>query len=247
MADPFEKNELPNSMGARVFGARKRSAGQSIENTLAEAAKITNVSESDVRTACRSCSVDSRRQVLKECKSLYGRYLDYCFEDQKLTAEENEDLAHLQQVLGLSDADVRGVQDDVAISVYGRAVAEVLDDLRIEPDEAEFLQGLREALALDEGQAERILQEGALDARYRARQRATSADRAFIARRTPVDEFVGRSETSLESAVGDALEKAALAIPKLHWFEISQLSGYVADGSPSQWYVVVKAGIESDG
>jgi flavin-binding protein dodecin len=246
VANPFDGSGKPEG-GGRLLGRRKKAeAAAAIEALLANAARITDVSQADVAAACSQCGVDSSKQVRKEFKTLYGRYLDFCFEDRKLSAEESVDLEHLKQILQLGDADVSGIQDDVAISVYGSAVAEVLEDLRIDPEEADFLKRLREELKLPESKAERILEDSARDARGRALQEATSSDNTFVKRREPAGEFTGRSKQGLESAVDNALGKAGLAIPQLHWFEVTQLSGYVEDGSTSQWYVVLQAGIRQD-
>jgi flavin-binding protein dodecin len=132
----------------------------------------------------------------------------------------------------------------VAISVYGKAVAEVLADLKIDDEEAKFLPRLREELRLPMRKAERIIEDESRDARSRALQEATSTDSVFVEGREPAGEFTGRSTASLESAVGDALEKAGLAIPKLHCFEVTQISGYVKEREASHRYVVLQAGIK---
>ena len=138
------------------------------------------------------------------------------------------------------------MQDDVAIAVFGAAVTEVLADLRIDEQEAKFLKRLREELRLPLSKADRILEDGTRDARVRALHEASSGDTTFVKLRKPAGEFTGRSSNDMQSAVNDALGKAALAIPQLHWFEVTQMSGYVNDGALSQWYVVLQAGIEQN-
>lgn len=246
MSNPFD--ESGSATGAsRLLGRKKIAAAAAVEAVLAKADRMTEVSRSDVAAACKSAGVDSARHLRREFKALYARFLEFCFEDKKLTAEESEDLEHLQQILELSSSDVSSVQDDVAISVYGSAVAEVLADLHIDDEESAFLRRLREELHLPLARADRILEDGARDARGRALQRATASDKTFIERREPAGEFTGRSTTGVEGAVNDALGKAGLAIPQLHWFQVTQISGYVNDGGVSQWYVVLEAGIEQDG
>jgi flavin-binding protein dodecin len=246
LARPFVAVELSRSGAARLLGGRKREAGAAVESLLAQASRISEVSQADVAEACAALGVDSPSRVRKEFKSLYGRYLDHCFEDRNLSTEESAELEHLQRILELSDSDVAGVQDDVAISVYGSAVDEVLEDLRIDLEEAEFLARLREQLHLPASKAERILGDHRFEARERARYRATSADDTFTHRRAPAGDFTGRSTTNIEAAINDALSKATLATPQLHWFEVTQISGYVGDASASQWYVVLQAGLEQD-
>jgi len=245
LAYPFDESGRADSHG-RLLGRRKVEAAAAVEALLAKAGRVSDVGAADVAAACSRCGVDSARTLRKEFKALYGRYLDFCFEDRQLSTEESRDLEHLQQILQLGDADVSSVQDDVAISVYGSAVAEVLADLRIDAQEESFLKRLREELNLPQSKAERILEDHARDARSRAIHAATVADVTFIQRREPAGEFTGRSSAGLQAAVDNALGKAALAIPQLHWFEVTQLSGYVEDGAASQWYVVVQAGIRQE-
>ena len=246
MARPFVAVEVARSSAKRLLGGRKREAGAAVESLLARASRVVEVSQADVDEACVALGVDSPSRVGKEFKSLYRRYLHYCFEDRQLSVDESMELAHLQLILGLSNSDAAGVQDDVAIRVYGSAVAEVLEDLRIDPEEAEFLARLREELHLPESKAERILKDGQQEARGRARHQATSRDDTFVHRRSSAGDFTGRSTTSIEDAINDALSKAALATPQLHWFEVTQISGYVDSGVASQWYVTLQAGIDGD-
>jgi hypothetical protein len=139
---------------------------------------------------------------------------------------------------------VSGVHDEVAVEVYGDAVDEVLEDFRLDDDEAAFLQRLREDLSLPEERAERILNRGAAVARDRALSQASSGDEYFAKHLEPAGQFVGRSTSSLQEAIDDALSKAVIAIPKLHWFEVMDLSGYVEQGRTSSWHVTVQAGIQ---
>jgi len=157
--------EAPGSDAARLPGGRERAAGAAVESLLARASRITEVSQADVDQACRALGVDSPSGVRNEFKSLYGRFLDHCFEDRRLSIEESEDLEHLQRILGLGDSDVGGVQDEAAIRVYGSTVAEVLEDLRIDPEETRFLARLREELQIPEWKAEqRIGEDDGLEA-----------------------------------------------------------------------------------
>ena len=40
--------------------------------------------------------------------------------------------------------------------------------------------------------------------------------------------------------------KATMAIPGLHWFEVTQIAGYVGDGTASSWHVTLQAGIRKE-
>jgi len=245
MATPFERAE---SMKRGLGGLRRRGSVtlEGIEDMLAQAASVREVTQPMISKLCDERRVDLRNRLVRGRKRLYGRYLRHCFEDKVLSEEERADLAHLRSLLHLSAADLAAVHDEVAIEVYGEAVQEVLEDFQLDDDEAEFLRGLREQLGLTEERAERIYRDGSGEARNRALSRAESRDRQFLELRAVAGEFTGRSDATLESAIDEALTKAALAIPRLHWFEVTELAGYVADGKAESWHVTLRAGIRKD-
>ncbi|MBW2233150.1 MAG: dodecin domain-containing protein [Deltaproteobacteria bacterium] len=242
MANPFERAEATK----RGLGGLRRSGSvtlEGIEDLLARAASVREVTQMMISTLCDERRVDLRSRLARGRKQLYRRYLSHCFEDKVLSESERADLAHLRSLLHLSAADLSAIHDEVAIEVYGEAVDEVLEDFRLDDDEAEFLRGLRAELGLTDESAEQIYREGSFKARSRALTQAESRDRQFIEHHAPAGEFTGRSDEMLEGAIEDALAKAALAIPQLHWFEVTELAGYVSDGKTSSWHVTLRAGI----
>jgi flavin-binding protein dodecin len=192
-----------------------------------------------------SHGVDLARRFVSDRKHLYRRYLAYCLEDRVLSAEENAELEHLAKLLHLGAGELAAVHDEVAHEVYGRAVREVLEDLKISPQEDAFLRRLRGDLQLSETEAEQMLERSRETARDAALREASAIDPEFAAQRAPAGAFIGRSEASFEAAVADALSKAQVAIPNLHWFEVTNVSGYVGEGGPSSWHVTVRGGIKT--
>lgn len=246
MAEPFNRVDSTDKGVSRVVRGRASITLEQIENLLAEASCVQEVNADAVRTICQQRRIDLARRLTRGRTELYRRYLRHCFADNVLSAQENTNLAHLMSILQLSPSDVSAVHDEVAVEVYGDAVDEVLEDFRLDDDEAAFLQKLREDLRLPEERAEGILNRGAAVARERALSHAASGDVYFAKHRAPAGQFVGRSMSSLEEAIDDALSKAVIAIPKLHWFEVLDLSGYVEQGRTSSWHVTVQAGIQQD-
>jgi flavin-binding protein dodecin len=245
MATPFERSES-HKPGIAVLRRRTSITLEGIEDMLAEASCVRDVTPVMISQLCEQRRIDLANRLVRGRRQLYRRYLHHCFEDKVLSEDERADLAHLRALLHLAPADLRAIHDDVAVEVYGEAVNEVLEDFRLDDDEAEFLRGLREQLGLTNEKADRILQEGSSAARNRALSQAESRDRQFIEHRAPAGEFTGRSVGSLESAIADALTKAALAIPSLHWFEVSHIAGYVGEGKTESWHVTVSAGIRGE-
>lgn len=57
-----------------------------------------------------------------------------------------------------------------------------------------------------------------------------------------VVELVGSSEESVTKAIDRAIEKAALTIRHLGWFEVVQVRGHIENGKVAQYQVTMKAG-----
>jgi flavin-binding protein dodecin len=121
----------------------------------------------------------------------------------------------------------------------------VLSDLKISAEEEAFLRRLRSELKLSEAEAAVMLEAGRERMRDVALEQASTSDPEFSKPRAPIGQFVGRSDESLEQAVRDAVSKARLAIPRLHWFEVGNISGYVDDEGPKSWHVTVRGGIKT--
>jgi dodecin len=57
-----------------------------------------------------------------------------------------------------------------------------------------------------------------------------------------VVELVGSSEESVSKAIDRAIEKAALTLRHLGWFEVTNVRGHIEDGKVSHYQVTIKAG-----
>ena len=57
-----------------------------------------------------------------------------------------------------------------------------------------------------------------------------------------VVELVGSSEESVTKAIDRAIEKAAVTIRHLGWFEVIQVRGHIEHGKVAQYQVTIKAG-----
>jgi len=243
VAEPFRIAPEKTGLG-RSLRSRRTNTIEAIEDVLATCSSLRDVSNQAVDAVCEGEGVDLERRFASDRKHFYRRYLAYCLEDKVLTEEENADLEHLRDLLHLNVEDVATVHDEVVQEVYGRAVEEVLADLKISSEEDAFLRRLRGELRLSEPVAADLLERGRWRARDAARVDASTPDEEFSVYRAPAGEFTGRSEESFEGAVTDALSKAVIAVPKLYWFEVSNISGYVGDGKPKGWHVTVRSGIK---
>jgi flavin-binding protein dodecin len=55
-------------------------------------------------------------------------------------------------------------------------------------------------------------------------------------------ELTGSSTRSIEEAVQNAVAKASKTMRNMHWFEVTETRGHVADGKVAHWQVTVKIG-----
>ena len=59
-------------------------------------------------------------------------------------------------------------------------------------------------------------------------------------------ELTGSSPTSIEDAVQNAIRKAAKTVRQMHWFQIMETRGHIADGNVQHWQVTLKVGFTLD-
>jgi flavin-binding protein dodecin len=57
-----------------------------------------------------------------------------------------------------------------------------------------------------------------------------------------VTEIVGTSTDSVQQAVRNGVERAALTLRHLDWFEVTQIRGHVVDGQVEHFQVTMKLG-----
>ena len=245
MAGPF-RPASPKSGFGRALRSKRATTFEAIENLLAVCGSVREVSIGSVATVCDAHGIDLERRFASDRKHLYRRYLAYCLEDKELSEEENADLEYLCILLHLEEKDIAGVHDEVAREVYGKAIQEVLADLEINGQEEAFLRRLRGELHLSDKVAADLLERGQHDAHDLALSQASSLDDDFSVYRAPSGEFTGRSDGTFEEAVADALAKAQIAIPNLHWFEVIHIAGYVGDGKPKGWHITVRCGLSPE-
>jgi len=59
-------------------------------------------------------------------------------------------------------------------------------------------------------------------------------------------ELTGSSTTTVEDAVQNAIAKAAKTMHSLHWFEVLETRGHIAEGKVAHWQVTLKVGFRLD-
>jgi len=230
---PFERR--PAETGLRRLAGNRRACIREIEDLLAQAASVRDVTPEQVANIATQHGVDIRTRLGTARRELYRRLLEHCLADQELSEEETADIGHLQRVLLLADTDAAEVHDQVARAVYGQAIDQVLADHRLDPEEAEFLRRLGGALALPEAERDHLYGEGAHRARQRFLQRTLAHDSTLVAGRDRVVELSGSSARSLEDAIWGALTDAFHAVPDLRHFEVTRIHGALEGGAVARW------------
>ena len=241
MAEPFVAKPAGGAF-ARLLGSRRAVA--EIEALLAGAGRLSEVSPESVEQIAKRHGIDLERRLAGPRRSLYRRFLERCLVDCALSPEENVDLAHLQRLLRLDDADAARIHDEVAQAVYGRAVAEVLRDQQLDPEERGFLERIGADLELSPQVTAQIYEKGAEQSREHYLARARTHPNALFASPTAKLELAGSSEKSLEDAIRAALEQAARALPGLASARLHEVRTDVREGRVLRWHVVLETEVE---
>ena len=117
MALPFEPTES-TTRGLGVLRGRGSVTLSAIENLLAKAPAVRDVTPAMVTSLCEERRVDLPNRLARGRRQLYARYLKHCFEDRRLSDDERADLAHLRALLHLSPDELADIQDEVAIEDF---------------------------------------------------------------------------------------------------------------------------------
>ena len=239
MTEPFVRR--PAETGLRRLVGHRRACIREIEELLAQAASVRDVTPEQIAGIAKQHGVDLPTRLGTARREFYRRLLEYCLADQELSEEESADVAHLRRLLVLSDADAAEVHDQVAHAVYGQAIDQVLADHRLDPEEAEFLSRLGGTLGLPEAARDHLQDEGATRARHRFVARNLAHDGGIVAGSHRSLDLAGNSSHSLEDAIRSALAEAACAVPDLRGFEVTKIHGALEGGAVARWEVSLRA------
>ena len=55
-------------------------------------------------------------------------------------------------------------------------------------------------------------------------------------------ELTGSSTTGIQDAIEAAIARAAKTIRNMHWFNVTDTRGFIADGKVAYWQVTLKVG-----
>ncbi len=59
-------------------------------------------------------------------------------------------------------------------------------------------------------------------------------------------ELTGSSTTSAQEAIEAAIARAAKTVRNMHWFQVTDTRGFIAEGKIAHWQVTIKVGVTLD-
>jgi flavin-binding protein dodecin len=241
MAEPFESRSRKKLARIPSIGTsgRKRAFLAELESKLAAANRIADVDLDGLRALADEQGIDLANDVANPRRRLYRRFFEHCLVDYALSEDEREDLAHLQALLHLSDADAASLHDETACAIYGKAIADVLDDFRLDSDERAFLNQLRGEIGISESEAESIEQQGASEARRRFINQKVVLERPVLPGESAQVELEGVSESSLHDAVEVAIQSASITVPGIEAAELKTLRVEIDGEVITRWSVTL--------
>ena len=60
-------------------------------------------------------------------------------------------------------------------------------------------------------------------------------------------ELTGSSKTSSDDAIRNAIAQAAKTVRNMHWFQVTETRGNIAEGKVAHWQVTLKVGFTLEG
>src|SRR5205807_10656586 len=107
MVAPYsEKTPKDKTSLRRLLGLSKEEAIIELNNLLAHAKELKQVSSQDIDAIASKYHIDFRKEFSEQREGFYSAYLEHCLADSTLSDDELVDLSHLKALLSLSDGTV---------------------------------------------------------------------------------------------------------------------------------------------
>lgn len=132
-------------------------------NNLLASKPLKTISSNDIAEIASKYKLDIKRTYRDHFQNFYSVYLNYCFNDRKLTETELDGLQHLKRIFFLSEKETSEINRKVSERVYAEETKKALTDGRLTEDEKKFLNELKGNLAISENTAKKIYTEVAQD------------------------------------------------------------------------------------
>ncbi|HMB00234.1 MAG TPA: hypothetical protein VKS21_04540 [Spirochaetota bacterium] len=146
-----------------------------INNLLATADHINDLSSDQLDAVCRKYKIDIYRKFKNELQHFYKKILTFFLKDKKLSGREINQLKHIKKLFGLQEKTTARMHKEIASALYQKELDAVLQDGKISAAEKEFLRQLEQELQLEPHTAASIYK-NTTAAYYRDFQKLLTAD-----------------------------------------------------------------------
>jgi len=128
-------------------------------NNLLATKPVRAIFAEDIKQIETRYNLSLEREFKLNIEEFYATYLNYCLEDNALSADEIDELKHLKKILSLNDTSIQNLHDRVGAIVYKKSFQEAVADGRLSKEENKFLEKLEADLKLSKALAEKIEKE----------------------------------------------------------------------------------------
>lgn len=210
----IQSYRAPNLLGRFFKRQPKENALIEINNRLAQAKDIKEISIRDILEIGEEHGVDVYGAFTQELKMLFAQYLKYCLLDLKLTKDEIQNIQHLQRLFYLSNETVKNVQQEVCRSIYEKAVQDVISDGVVTEEEKENLKKLQKYFSISQEDAEQTYEKQAEDYIQKMLSSMVKDQRLSPDEEKYLHEIAQNMGVKLDY---DDITRAALELFKLYW------------------------------
>ena len=157
MKSPFKYQDLAKTSMLKKLFTKKRKEDALIEiNNLLSTKPIKEIQSTDIINISDKYKTAITNEFSKDLLGFYEIYLHECLKDKILNIDEIEDLAHLKNLLGLSDNEVKEIHNKIAGELYKMNYDEVIKDGLISEAEKQFLKNIQKNVLLSDEIVDRI-------------------------------------------------------------------------------------------
>lgn len=160
MTSPFSFIELKKASFFKKLLNTNPKENAIIEiNNLFATKPLTTIQSTEILNISDKYKVNLPLEFPDSLLKFYETYLKECIKDSILTEDEIKDLAHLKNLLALSDLEIKKIHNQIAGEIYKKNYAEVINDGEISESERHFLSNIQKNLLLPQEIANKISNE----------------------------------------------------------------------------------------
>lgn len=160
MAKPFKERELtkPNLLQRFLKRIPTENASIEVSNLLAQATNLLDVKVDEVGSILGRYPASVSKKVSAQFEEFLTSFVSHCLADRQFSDEEIESIAHLKNLLGISDAQLARIRQDAARDAFRLSVEDALKDGKLSDEEKAFLSNLEKNLGLATNEARDVYQ-----------------------------------------------------------------------------------------